>query len=260
MVTIGKFVNNKMDFRILALFFIFFSCITSANSEGGNTTISSFNKAKKLLQKFVYVDNQNMYTLYCNIPFDKNKHINLPIGFKTQKYKNRLKRWEAEHVVPAENFGRTFKEWRDGSEVCVDRKGKAFKGRKCAEKANTEYRLMQSDLYNLYPVIGSVNAARQNYNFTMIPNAKSSFGSCDMLIDSKSRKVQPPESSRGVIARTYMYFEYAYPRYKMSTQQKKLMKAWDKQYPVSKWECHRSSIIHLVQGNKNPIMTARCNQ
>ncbi|WP_305845318.1 endonuclease [Photobacterium leiognathi] len=50
----------------------------------------------------------------------------------------------------------------------VDRKGKDFKGRKCVEKANKEYRLMQSDPYNLYPAVGAVNATRQNYSFGML--------------------------------------------------------------------------------------------
>ena len=53
---------------------------------------------------------------------------------------------------------------------------------------------MQADLFNLYPAIGSVNAQRQNYNFVMLPEEESSFGSCDMRITT--RKVQPPEKAR----------------------------------------------------------------
>lgn len=69
---------------------------------------------------------------------------------------------EWEHSVPAENFGRAFTEWREGHPLCVDNKGKSFKGRKCAEKVNKTYRYMQSDMYNLFPAVGSVNAARSN--------------------------------------------------------------------------------------------------
>ena len=60
----------------------------------------------------------------------------------------------------------------------MDKKGKVFKGRKCVEKVNREYRLMQSDMYNLYPAIGAVNALRQNYNFQMLPGEEPDFGSC----------------------------------------------------------------------------------
>ncbi|MFA1563124.1 endonuclease [Aliivibrio fischeri] len=165
--------------------------------------------------------------------------------------KKHAKRVEWEHAVPAENSGRTFSEWREGNKACVTSKGKKFKGRRCTEKTNAEYRLMQSDMYKLYPAIGSVNAMRSHYNFTMfmLPGEKSDFGSCDMKIDNK--KAEPPENARGRIARSYMYMESAYPRYKMS--------AWDKQYPVSSWEYKRAERIEKSQGNVNKIIKERCN-
>jgi deoxyribonuclease-1 len=78
-----------------------------------------------------------------------------------------------------------------------------------------------------------------------------------MIIDS--RKAQPPELSRGKIARAYMYMEQAYPRYKMSKAQSKLMATWDKQYPITKEECARAEKISQVQGNTNIIAAQKCN-
>lgn len=46
--------------------------------------------------------------------------------------------------------------------MCIDNRGAPFKGRKCAEKSNITFRLMQSDMYNLFPVIGAVNAEQGN--------------------------------------------------------------------------------------------------
>ncbi|WP_292441542.1 endonuclease [Methylophaga sp.] len=195
----------------------------------------------------VYFDHRE--TLYCGATFDEKKRITLPVGFHTEKYVKRAKRVEWEHVVPAENFGRTFGEWRDGHPSCVDSKGKAFRGRNCASKMNKEYRYMQSDLYNLYPTIGAVNAMRSNYNFTMLPDVKPAFGSCLVKIDS--RKVEPTIESRGQIARTYLYMEKRYPRYKMSKSQKQLMLAWNREYPVTSWECVRADRIRKIQGNTN---------
>ncbi|PSV88255.1 endonuclease [Photobacterium leiognathi] len=233
-----------------------------ADTYQGNITIQSFSKAKKHMQRDIYTNPSHMETLYCGASFDKDKYIELPQGFTTEVHKKRTGRWEAEHIIPAENFGRVFIEWREGHAVCVDRKDKPFKGRKCAEKANKEYRLMQSDLYNLYPAIGAVNATRQNYNFVILPDSANksyrTFGSCEMIIDSKGKKAQPPERSRGIIARTYMYFEAVYPKYKMSGQQRRLMEVWDKTYPVTQWECERSERIKKVQGNHNPILLSRC--
>jgi deoxyribonuclease-1 len=192
------------------------STLIASSAIAANQEIQSFSKAKKILEKQVY--NNHRTTLYCGATFDTKKKVTPPSGFTTTKYVKRAKKIEWEHVVPAENFGRTFSEWRDGDEQCTNSKGKAFKGRRCAEKVNTEYRYMQADMFNLYPAIGAVNALRSNYNFTMLPNAKSDFGSCAMKIDN--RKAEPPEAARGRIARTYLYMDTAYKRYSMSKSQR----------------------------------------
>jgi len=220
-----------------------------------NHSNDSFSKAKRLLEKQVYFDNKT--TLYCNAHYDYQKHVIPPEGFNTTKYVKRSQKIEWEHVVPAENFGRTFVEWREGNSACVNSKGKAFKGRRCAEKTNQEYRYMQADMFNLYPAIGAVNALRKNYNFTMLPSGQSSFGSCAMKISNK--KAEPPVSSRGRIARTYLYMEQNYKKYHMSKAQQQLMSAWDKMYPVDKWECQRAERIAKLQGNTNEIVASRCS-
>lgn len=219
-----------------------------------NQEIQSFSKAKKILAKQVYNDHRT--TLYCGATFNAKKKVTPPKGFSTTKYTKRAKKIEWEHVVPAENFGRTFIEWREGHKKCVSSKGKAFKGRRCAEKVNSEYRYMQADMFNLYPAIGAVNALRSNYNFTMLPHATSDFGNCAMKIDN--RKSEPPEAARGRIARTYLYMEGAYKRYSMSKSQRQLMNAWDKMYPVDAWECARTKKITILQQSENKIIKSRC--
>lgn len=219
-----------------------------------NQEIQSFSKAKKLLEKQVY--NNHRTTLYCGATFDDKKKVTPPKGFTTTKYVKRSKKIEWEHVVPAENFGRTFNEWRDGNKQCISKKGKLFKGRKCAEKVSSEYRYMQADMFNLYPAIGAVNALRSNYNFTMLPTLKSDFGSCAMKIDN--RKAEPPEMARGQIARTYLYMEGAYKRYSMSKAQRQLMNAWDKMYPVDARECARTKKIASLQKSQNDVVKSRC--
>jgi len=111
-------------------------------------------------------------------------------------------------------------------------------------------------MLNLYPAIGAVNALRSNYNFTMLPSAKSDFGSCAMKIDN--RKAEPPEPARGQIARTYLYMDDTYKRYSMSKSQRQLMDAWDKMYTVDAWECARAKEITSLQKSKNNIVKSRC--
>ena len=222
----------------------------------GNMQNESFAKAKRLLEQKVYYDHRQ--TLYCGAAFDEHKQIRLPRGFTADKHRKRSSRVEWEHVVPAENFGRTFPEWREGHALCVDRKGKAFKGRACAEKVNADYRRMQADMYNLYPAIGSVNAVRSNKNFQMLgPDVPSAFGSCPMKISGN--KVEPPERARGQIARSSLYMADSYSEhYRLSRQQQQLMQAWARQYPVDAWECRRASRIERLQGNENRFVKDPC--
>ena len=116
---------------------------------------------------------------------------------------------------------------------------------------------MQADLYNLYPAIGAVNGLRSNYNFTVLPGEPTDFWACAMKI--ANRKAEPPTRARGRIARTYLYMAQTYRRYNMSAAQRYLMQAWDKQHPVSAWECARAARIKALQGRSNLIVSARCS-
>lgn len=230
--------------------------LISRTSLAANQNIQSFSKAKKALEKKVYVNHQE--TIYCAAKFNNKKEVAAPSGFNTTKYIKRAKKIEWEHIVPAENFGRTFVEWREGHKKCVTRKGNKFKGRKCAEKVNLTYRYMQADMFNLYPAIGAVNALRSNYNFTMLSTQQNSFGNCEMKIENK--KAEPPKNARGRIARTYLYMDATYPNYSMSNQQKQLMYAWDQQFPVNQWECTRAKLITSIQQSENIITQKKCEE
>ena len=135
------------------LLFFLLILLLSSDLYSQNTQISSFLKSKKLLLK-VYKDNS--VTLYCGCSF-KGKKPNLSsCGYIPKKDRKRANRIEWEHVVPAHAFGKSFSEWRNGHPKCVSKNGKKFKGRKCTQKINEEYRRMQADMFNLYPAIGEV--------------------------------------------------------------------------------------------------------
>lgn len=241
---------KKTALILILLTTAFYTSIAHAQ----NTTIDSFNISKRLLEQKVFFDDR--ITLYCGATFDNKKNVNPPPGFTSDKYNKRSKKIEWEHVLPAENFGRAFSEWREGHTECVNSKGKAFKGRNCASKMNMEYRFMQADLYNLKPSIGSVNALRSNHEFTLLPNENADFGACQMKIEN--RKAEPPANARGVIARAYMYMDQTYKRYNMSRQTRQLMNAWHKQYPATQQECMRAKRIEDIQGNEHPIYAEVC--
>ena len=169
------------------------------------------------------------------------------------KYSKRARQLEWEHVVPAEAFGQSFPEWRDGHPDCVHRKGKAFKGRNCAAKMAVPFRYMEADLYNLQPAIGEVNQLRSNYSMAMIEGETRRFGSCDVEIED--RKIEPRPDIRGDIARTYYYMDAAYPgRGVISEKNRKLFEAWDTEDLVDAWKRERVRRIEQLQGNTNPFV------
>lgn len=225
-------------------------------ASAGNERYHSFAKSKKVMEKKVYFDHR--ITFYCRAEFDDEKRVELPDGFKTPAHEKRSARVEWEHLMPAENFGRSFAEWREGDpEKCVGSSGKLYKGRRCAEK-NPEFARMQADLYNLVPAIGSVNAVRSNYNYGLVPGAANTFGTCAMKV--AGGRAEPPEYTRGMIARTYLYMADAYPMVRLSSQSVKLMNAWNKMHPVDEWECIRARRIEALQGNENKFVKQACTK
>ncbi len=225
----------------------------------GNTSLESFNKAKRLLLE-MYAGAEQFTTFYCGSRFDEEKKVSHDdSGFTFKSDEKRANRLEWEHVVPAHSFGQSFVEWREGHPDCVTSKGKKFKGRDCAGKINTIYRHMQSDMYNLRPAVGEVNGRRSNYSFAMIEGEKREFGSCNMEIQDK--KAEPPDERYGDIARTYFYMESAYPgRGIISEKNQKLFTAWNNLDPVDEWECERNRLIENIQGNINHVVKGACEQ
>jgi deoxyribonuclease-1 len=52
--------------------------------------------------------------------------------------------------------------------------------------------------------------------------------------------------------------EAAYPRFKLSSAQRRLMDAWDRQYPVTPFECLKTKRIQSIQKNINEVVKSRC--
>lgn len=164
-------------------------------------------------------------------------------GYSVRKNANRAERIEWEHVMPAWEFGHQRQCWQNG-------------GRKSCSK-DADYRRIESDLHNLQPAIGEVNGDRNNFQYSQWNGGEQQYGQCSMKVDFKQKLAQPPERARGAIARTYFYMRDQY-HLRLSRQQTQLFTAWDKQYPVTSWECERDNRIAKVQGNHNSYVQQAC--
>lgn len=201
--------------------------------------LESFSKAKSILEKNVYT-NELSKTFYCSCDF-KGKNVDLKsCGYNNIKEKmlSRAKKIEWEHIVPAENFGKSFSEWKEWHADCVDSKGEIFNGRKCAEKINQNFRIMQADIYNLVPAIGEVNGLRSNYDMSVKMNAESYNFCKGVELYPEYNLFSPSDDKKGDIARIYLYMLSAYPQHISYTQKyKDMLEKWNVEDPISTEEC-----------------------
>ncbi|ANU35304.1 endonuclease [Vibrio scophthalmi] len=218
---------------------------------------SSFSAAKReavSIYKDLERDLDYATSFYCGCDIKWQGRKGVPdlegCGYQIRKQtqKVRATRIEWEHVVPAWQFGHQMQCWQKG-------------GRKeCSKKKYPQFRQMEADLHNLTPAIGEVNGDRSNFNFSQWNGVNGvTYGSCEMQVNFKQRKVMPPARARGSIARTYLYMSQEYS-FDLSKQQRNLMQAWNKQYPAEKWECERDKHIAKVQGNHNPFVVEACRK
>ncbi|WP_421867025.1 endonuclease [Motiliproteus sp.] len=205
---------------------------------------SSFAKAKRLAAQ-IYADQP--VSFYCGCAIEKQGKKLKPdlasCGYQVRKQPRRANRIEWEHLMPAYHFGHQRQCWQQG-------------GRKNCKK-DPEFRKMEADLHNLVPAIGEVNGDRSNFRFNLLDTDRGNYGACEIKIDFKQRVAEPPLHSRGAIARTYLYMRDQYAL-RLSKSQTRLMQSWDRQHPVTDWECRRNDRITRIQGNNNPWVNRGC--
>jgi len=231
---------------ILSMLFILLMPV-SGNAVG-NESGNSFSKAKKILLQRVYFDHRT--TFYAGCGFDIHKHINMPLcGMVPRKRPKRAARVEWEHVMPA---------WEMGHQLqCWHRQGK-YSARKNCRRNSPVFKRMESDMHNLRPSDGELNADRSNYRYGMITGEPRAYGSTvDFEVNFKGRVAEPRPEVRGDIARTYFYMAGEYG-IRISRKQKQLFDAWDNSDPVDAWERKRNCRIAEFQGNPNGFVGA-CN-
>jgi len=240
---------------VLAKFciFILLNCALGVSAEAKNERVPTVAKAKKIAAK---IHLSHPVTIYCPCRYT-GKFVDLTsCGYRVRHNAQRAARLEWEHVVPAEAFGQSFNEWRNGAKACL-RKGKPFRGRKCAEK-NPEFAKMQADLYNLWPISGELNGLRSNYAMAEL-GGTGDFGGCQAKI--RDRKFEPMAEYKGIVARIYKYMDSTYPEHGViSAKNRKLFDAWDKLYPPTTWECTRASKIRAIQGNRQVSLPLNCGE
>lgn len=219
--------------------------------------VASFSSAKKIARDEIYVGHQ--LTLYCACKYVRNRTgtggriSNLACGYQPRKDEFRGKRLEWEHIMPASFFGQERSCWTDGHRLCVNSKGKPYKGRRCCAKVDEAFERMEADLHNLAPAVGELNGDRSNLPYGLMEGEPREYGACDFEIDRTDKDAEPAVDVRGDVARVWLYMSDAYGLV-LDPAQIDQFQEWSRDDPPDDWERTRDRRIEAVQGNANPFV------
>lgn len=234
--------------RIFCTTSLFITTVLSVNVSTGAFAqgVHSFSQAKAVSAR-INADAPGSFYCGCKISWQHKKGVPLlqSCGYRIRKNETRARRIEWEHVVPAWTFGHQLQCWQKG-------------GRKACNK-NPRYRKIETDLHNLQPSIGEINADRNNFMFSQWSGKSDVYGQCAMKIDFKNKRADPPARARGAVARTWLYMRDTW-HIRLSHQQTQLFEAWHQRYPVTPWECKRDARIAAIQGNHNHWVQQSCQR
>ena len=157
-------------------------------------------------------------------------------------------------VVPDSFFGRHMDCMNE--EVCTNVfTKKKFGSPMCCRRVNDKYKMMESDLFNLIPVLSEVSLKRGSRGFSDVEKPEFSIGS--LMFDATS--MEPRDAVKGDIARVYLYMDERYGL-DLSKHQKETFMRWHRLDNVDNHECAVAKIILKVQGGTNTLLQEGCRQ
>lgn len=155
-----------------------------------------------------------------------------------QKFSNRSRSLNVEHVYPASWIARAF----------------GCKNRNTCPK--DIYHSAAADLHNLWPSRADINQARSNYPFGELEGEKYRIKTsvCPDFekLPSKTSIVEPRDDVKGDIARTIFYMELAYDL--PLVVDRRLLLKWHKEDKVDDEEIRRNKVIGYIQKRLNPYI------
>jgi deoxyribonuclease-1 len=208
-----------------------------------------FREAKERLRDLYRA--QPSTTLYSNCPLNRLDVDWARCCMREADARRPAVEWE--HVVPAATFGGSLPEWREGHPRCA-KKGRPFRGRKCARRASKRFEAMEGDMHNLFPELGDVNGARGDTPIGAFEGPSTrhqELASCGLRFGRSV--VEPRDAVHGDVARAYLYMNAAYPdAVPLDEASRATFERWHVADPPDALERLRNRVILEEQGNGNP--------
>lgn len=209
---------------------------------------TNFNDAKKISFKLFSIHKQ---TLYCQCNYKENKNISLTsCNMEAASSHTRSHNIEWEHIVPASKLATDHACWTKN--ICQHSSGKKYHGRKCCEHIDKDFRLAESELYNLWPANGLINQLRENYSYAALPFTDYAYG-CKFIVDNFNHKIEPSDESKGIVARASLFI-FKKNHLNLNKKQQDLFNLWDLLYPPREWELTWAKKVAKIEGYDNPYI------
>lgn len=164
------------------------------------------------------------WTLYCGYRFGANRKS------------NDGKAVVIDHIYATE--------WMINHLKCKDRL-------QCHESNNEEFKRMEADLHNMYPVWQALILHRNAHPYGDIAGEEWRFDDCDF--EWNGSKVEARPLAQGNIARAIFYMHAKY-RLPVEPEMLEVLKEWNRKDPPSQQEQERNSRIEKLQGQRNPYI------
>lgn len=215
----------------------------------------------KLFGRKLFLNLDDDKTFFCNCSFNK-KGIRLFQQNCSVVLKSKNPIVKMGNIVPVSLYAKNFKEYYKGNVKCFS-EGKKFFGTKCVQLVNENYKELERDLNNIYPIEDNILERIGNLKPDLL-NEKDKLNkrldSCPIILNQKNF-MPLDDSKKGWIARIYLYLDDEYPEAKIiNAEELKLYKEWDKNYPPSEKECNYINKNNHLQERQNKTIKNRCKE
>lgn len=208
--------------------------------------ISPYQYRAKVRKAALAVHAHHPYTFFCEYPFDPaTKVIDMPL---TSILPDRSRKVVWMPIVPLPRIGESLACWHGRCDI----QGKIRQGSICCTANHARYRAAEGDLHNLVPVSAQWDRWRAHRDFKVVQEGKYVDCHAQEGVDG----IFPPPKNRGVVARAYLYMQATY-QVGLSSQEIRLYRTWDADYPPEPWEQEWNKRITDYQGNDNVYISRR---
>lgn len=220
----------------------------SASAHAGGPL--NFDEAKDALYNEVYRSAAERVDVYCGCRYSKNLDVDpKSCGVGGKALGQGSDRIWAEHSLPVSWSQYHFACYRERTVSEGGKRGEDESPREYCGRVDPGFAMMEADLHNLWPSVGSINKARGATAYGMVAGEPREYGACDF--EKADKRAEPRDVVKGDLARSVLYMRDRY-RIRISDRDQKLLEAWNREDPVDNWERERNRRIKAIQGNANP--------